>query len=240
MSDDAREAVLGRVRRALGRDGPLTGEALAAVEHRLAEPRPNLIPARSRLDPEGRIKLFTDQAEAVTTEVRRLSRYADLPEALAEYLRAHNLPARVAMAPDPLLDRAGWGATDGGRAPLEIRRGTATADDEVGVTTAFAGVAETGTVMLVSGLDNPAMLAFLPETCVVVLPAKRVVGAYEEGWRRLREAHGAPPRAVTFVTGPSRTADIEQTLQLGAHGPRRLLVLIVDEDAGEGGRRPVA
>jgi L-lactate dehydrogenase complex protein LldG len=143
------------------------------------------------------------------------------------------------MAPDPLLDRADWGAGDGGRATLEVRRGTAAADDQVGVTTAFAGVAETGTVMLVSGPDNPAMLGFLPETCVVVLPAGRVVGAYEEGWRRLREAYGgAPPRAVTFVTGPSRTADIEQTLQLGAHGPQRLLVLVVDEDDGE--RRPAA
>lgn len=227
---DARDAVLGRVRRALGRDGPPAGEAEAAVERRLAEPRPNLVPARGRLDDtEARIKLFTAEAEAVAAEVRRVAGYAGLPEAVAAYLRAHNLPTAVAMAPDPLLDRADWSA----QPMLDVRRGDATAEDQVGVTAAAAGVAETGTLMLVSGPDNPVMLGYLPETCVVVLPAERIVGAYEEAWQRVREAHGAasPPRSVNFVTGPSRSADIEQTLQLGAHGPRRLLVLIVDDQA---------
>src|SRR3546814_17374947 len=89
---------------------------------------------------------------------------------------------------------------------------------------AFAGIAETGTVMMASGPDAPITLNFLPENHVVVLRASQVAGTYEEAWQRLREARGrgVMPRAVNLITGPSRTGDIEQTILLGAHGPRRL------------------
>ena len=229
MADDARAAVLARVRRALGRAGPLAGEPRAAVERRLAEPPPGIIPARAHgLELEDRIRLFTAQAKAVAGDVRRLDRLAELPGAVAGYLRAHNLPRRVVMAPDLLLERAGgWGP-----AMVEVRRGAADPADEVGLAAAFAGVAETGTLMLVSGPDNPVLLGFLPETSIVVLPAERLVGTYEEAWHWLRAAYGAAlPRSVNLITGPSRSGDIEQTLQLGAHGPRRLLTVIVDEPA---------
>ena len=96
------------------------------------------------------------------------------------------------------------------------------------------GFAETGTLMMTSGPDHPSTLNFLPETHIVVLPAERIGGAYEEGWAHLR-AEGGPdadasfmPRTVNLVTGPSRTADIEQTIALGAHGPRRLHIVIVE------------
>jgi L-lactate dehydrogenase complex protein LldG len=85
--------------------------------------------------------------------------------------------------------------------------------------------------MLRAGPDHPTTLNFLPDTHIVVLRASRVVGPYEDGWARLREA-GAMPRAVNFVSGPSRTADIEQTIQLGAHGPRRLHIVLVEDGDG--------
>ena len=89
--------------------------------------------------------------------------------------------------------------------------------------------------MLCSGPAGPTTLNFLPETHVVVLRADQVVGPYEEAWDLLRSARGAAglPRTVNFVTGPSRTADIEQTIQMGAHGPRRLCILLVDDDGGD-------
>ncbi len=65
--------------------------------------------------------------------------------------------------------------------------------------------------------------------------AGQVVGAYEDGWDRLRAA-GRMPRAVNFVTGPSRSGDIEQTLHLGAHGPRQLHIVLV-EDGPAGSRK---
>ena len=102
------------------------------------------------------------------------------------------------------------------------------------VTGAFAAVAETGTLMLVSGPEHPTTLNFLPDTHIVVLERNAVVGTYEEAWDRLRAATGgAPlPRTVNFVTGPSRTGDIEMQIELGAHGPRRLHILLVEGEAG--------
>ena len=98
----------------------------------------------------------------------------------------------------------------------------------MGLTTAFAGIAETGTLMLLSGPQTPTTIAFLPETSIVVLRAERVLRAYEDGLSLLREERGALPRSINLITGPSRSGDIEQTIQLGAHGPKRLLVLLVD------------
>ncbi len=103
------------------------------------------------------------------------------------------------------------------------------------VSHAFAGVAETGTLVLASGPDNPTSLNFLPDNHIVVIDAKDVAGDYESIWPRLREQYGEGlmPRAVNLITGPSRSADIEQTLILGAHGPRRLHVIVVgDASAG--------
>jgi len=98
------------------------------------------------------------------------------------------------------------------------------------VSRAFAGVAETGTLVLTSGADNPTSLNFLPDNHIVVIDAKDVAGDYEAVWPRLREKFGdLMPRVVNLITGPSRSADIEQTLILGAHGPRRLHVIVVGE-----------
>jgi L-lactate dehydrogenase complex protein LldG len=72
-------------------------------------------------------------------------------------------------------------------------------------------------------------LNLLADTEIVLVRASRVVGAYEEAWDLLREAFGGMPRNVMLVTGPSRSADIEQALELGAHGPRRLHVVLVDD-----------
>jgi len=94
---------------------------------------------------------------------------------------------------------------------------------------AVAGVAETGTVLHASGAANPSTLVCLPEAHGIVVTRDRIVGAAEQAWRLM--AGGGPlnmPRAVHWITGPSRTADIEQTLLMGAHGPRRLHVLIAD------------
>ncbi|MBA3903867.1 MAG: hypothetical protein C0522_09380, partial [Rhodocyclaceae bacterium] len=103
----------------------------------------------------------------------------------------------------------------------------ATGDDLVGVTGAFCAIADTGTLMLLSGPDTPAATSLLPETHIAILPVSRVVPFMEDGWRLLREEKGSLPRAVNFVSGPSRTADIEQTVTLGAHGPYRVHIILV-------------
>ena len=97
------------------------------------------------------------------------------------------------------------------------------------VSPAFAGVAETGTLVMASGPENPTTLNFLPDNHIVVLQAQDIAGDFESVWARLREARGkgAMPRTLNMITGPSRSADIEQTLLLGAHGPRNLHIVLV-------------
>jgi L-lactate dehydrogenase complex protein LldG len=222
----SREAVLGRLRQAIGRSAAEQAQAETVVRERLAAPAANLIPGRGQLDREGRVALLAQMAEAVSAEVRRLGRIDEVAATVSAYLRQHNLPQRVVAAPDRRLDAAGWE----GQPLLRLRRGNAAEDDPTGVTLAVAGIAETGTLMLASSPERPSLLGFLPETSVVVVFASDIDGAYEQSWARLRGALGTPPRSVNLITGPSRTGDIGQKIELGAHGPRRLLVLIVDED----------
>lgn len=221
---DARAAVLGRIREALDRTPEAEARARERVAAWAADRHPELVPARGQLAPEDRIGLFIEQARAVQTEVERVTGPAAIPAVVARYLRRHNLPQKLAMAPEPALDLADWAS----QPLLRIRRGTADAGDSTGLTLATAGVAETGTLLLASSAERPTLLAFLPETCIVVLGTDRVVGSYEQAVALHREEAGGLPRSLNFVTGPSRTGDIAQKLELGAHGPRRLLVVLVD------------
>jgi L-lactate dehydrogenase complex protein LldG len=114
---------------------------------------------------------------------------------------------------------------------LSVNTGAAESGDLVAISHAFGAVAETGTLVLASGRANPTTLNFLPDTHIVVVDRDEVAGDYETVWQRLREEFGGRtmPRVVNWITGPSRSADIEQTLVLGAHGPRRLHVIVVGQ-----------
>ncbi len=224
----SRERILATIRGSLGR-GALGGAEAETLEARLRAPAPGPIPARAKLGQEGRMDLFVEMAVFSGASVARVDGKSTVPAALADYLAGENLPARVVMADDRALRDIPWSR----HGLLEIRRGVPDPADLVGVTGAFAGIAETGTLMLVSGPESPTPLNFLPETHIVVLSGDRVVGAYEDGWARLRgqgqkRGSWAMPRTVNLITGPSRSADIELTLQLGAHGPRRLHVILID------------
>jgi L-lactate utilization protein LutC len=223
----AREQMLAGIRTALGRD-TLAAATAAALDRRLQQPRGNVVPARGKVPAEGRVELFIAEAERVNATAVRLARLDDVPTAVVSYLRAANMPAVVRAGTDALLRAVPWG-----REPLlRVETGVAVDEDAVSVTSAFAGIAETGTLVLCSSAESPTTLNFLPEVHIVVLPTDRIVGTYEEGWQRLRGRFGAGkmPRVVNWITGPSRTADIEQTLLLGAHGPKRLHILLIDGD----------
>jgi L-lactate dehydrogenase complex protein LldG len=167
-------------------------------------------------------------AELSASTVARLRSREEVPDAVAEYLARQNLPAQLRLAPDPRVTSLPWNR----RPVLILKRGRSNGEDLVSLTPAFAAVAETGTLALVSGPQTPTTLNFLPETHLVLVEAGQILGTYEEVWTQLRQAYGegAVPRTVNFITGPSRSADIEQTLQMGAHGPRRLHILLVDPD----------
>ena len=194
------------------------------VRDRLSRHPRNLVPRRAMPVGDDANALFVDMARQAAASVSELKSRDEIPAAAAAFLRQHDLPEKLRLAADARLAGLDWGG-------LETIGGPAGADDTAALSHAFCGIAETGTLMMLSGPDNPVSLNFLPDNHLVVLEAGGIVGAYEDAWDRLREKMGesAMPRAVNWITGPSRTADIEQTLVLGAHGPRRLHILLIRE-----------
>jgi L-lactate dehydrogenase complex protein LldG len=220
-----REAILKRVRAAL----PAGGEREDAVRRRLADARAGVIPARGQLAPMKRTALFVAMAEKAAASVERVATADAVPAAVSAYLRGRNLPASVRMGADPRLAEMPWAS----ETTLQIGHGPSDGNDEVAVSHAFAGVAETATLVLHSGADNPTTLNFLPDHHIVVLNAADIEGDLEACIARVRRqfGKGRMPRTLNLITGPSRSADIEQTLLLGAHGPRALHIIVVGEAA---------
>ncbi|MCX7381494.1 MAG: LUD domain-containing protein [Alphaproteobacteria bacterium] len=227
----SRETMLNAIRRGLKR-GPLPEDQQMGLRARLAGHPRHLIPARSRVSRPEQIALFIRNVEKEFGSVARVADLAAIPASVAGYLAAQNLPTDFAMAPHPELAAIPWDTSP----LLRQRIGRAESTDLVSLQHGYAAIAETGTLMLPAAPERPTTLNLLSDTFLVVLRASRIVGAYEEAWDLLRaesqdaRSGGFMPRNVMLVTGPSRSADIESTLELGAHGPRRLHVLLVEDD----------
>ena len=224
LNPQSRDIVLGRIRRALGaKDDDV--ERRVAVQRRLHAPSTGPLPARTQGSRQEHIQQLKTRLEALSASAE-VAPVADIPARVADFLKRNNLPARVRSGGDPLLAGLDWS-----KAPsITVEHGRAQPTDEVSLTHAVAAAAETGTLVLVSGTDNPTTLSFLPETEIIVVRAEDVEGSYEATWGRIRALYGdrTMPRSVNWVSGPSRTGDIDQTLVLGAHGPRRLHVVIAE------------
>lgn len=218
-----RDVILSRIRASLGPTDDVARRK--AVEARLARPVKGVVPARGQLEPDARLALFRQKAAEAAATVETVRSCADVPKAIAAWLRARNLPASVRIGSDKRLAAMPW---DKQRA-LELRRGPSDGDDETGVSHAFGGIAETGTLVMTSGPENPSTINFLPENHIVVLDARDVDGDLETVMARIRRkfGRGQMPRTVNFITGPSRSGDIEQKIILGAHGPRALHIIVV-------------
>jgi len=213
---NARTNILARIRNAQGRAVTVNAEERDAVGQYIAAhpqgPRPQV-----DADVESR---FRDRALNLATTITEVKSLADIPAAIASYLRDLKLtPAAVCWPEFAALDWAAHG--------LNVEARAARGDDLVGITGVFCAIAETGTLMMCSGPETPPAASLLPETHIAVVPRSRIVTGMEDGWDLLRRERGAMPRAVNFISGPSRTADIEQTVTLGAHGPYRVHLLLL-------------
>jgi L-lactate dehydrogenase complex protein LldG len=226
MAMTPRDIILATVRRSLGVTGAEAPRRLE-VATRLAGHPAGIVPERGQLPPARRVDLFVRMVEAAAGTAEWTADPAGIPAAVAAFLRALNLPLAIRHGDDALLGSLPWESAG----TLEVRRGASDGRDLAAVSHAFAAVAETGTLVLTSGPDNPTTLNFLPDVHIVVVNASDVAGDFETVTARLRERFGAGsmPRVVNLITGPSRSADIEQTLILGAHGPRKLHVIVVGE-----------
>jgi len=223
----ARAAILQRIRAAQRRPPQATAEEWAAVEDYLARhpegPRP-------RIEGDLRIR-FRAMAERMASTVDEVPHLADAPAAVARYLQAKNLPLRAVIW--PTLASLDWGRAGIAVEARPMRRDELQGADLVGITGCFCAFAETGTIVLTSGPQTHSSAHLLPETHVALIPASRIVAGMEDVFALMRAEGGGAgmmPRAVNMVSGPSRTADIEMTLVLGAHGPYAVHVVLVTED----------
>ena len=217
----SREDILGRVRAGLQRNAgnAAVGREVmtAALSSRSQGPKPVFDAA-----PQALLERFRVKSEAQSSTVDIVAAEAEVPAAIARYLTAMNLP-KTAVAQPALahLDRAAAG--------LRVELRGARDADLVGITGCFCAVAETGTLMMCSSPDTPAAVSLLPETHVAVVRASRILPCMEDAWNLARAELDTLPRAVNFISGPSRTGDIEQTIVLGAHGPYRVHLVIVED-----------
>ncbi|WP_416898077.1 MAG: LutC/YkgG family protein [Minwuia sp.] len=198
-----------------------------AVEARMREHRINLMPARADKPEPERLQLFLDKCAELAITIDRLGSADDAPAAIAGYLKRHNLPGEIRISPSAEIAGLPWD-----KAPLlSVTPGRAEISDQVAVTPAAAGIAETGTLVMTSGADTPATLNFVPDNHIVVLKRSQVVRAMEDAFAMVRErfGEGSMPRTVNMISGPSRTGDVEQKIVMGAHGPRRLHILLIDD-----------
>ena len=207
----ARENILNKIRKAQTPNANATDAIAQHLAHHPRGPRPNM--------PDDLVAHFKTRALKLSSDVLETDDKKNVPELLANYLREKSLPMSGVCWPE--LAALPWLA-----AGLEIPSRPATNDDAVGVTSAFCAIAETGTLMMLGSANTPATTSLLPETHVAIVDPKRIVATMEDAWELMRKEVGLPPRAVNFISGPSRTADIEQTVTLGAHGPYRVLLII--------------
>ena len=215
MSSSSRDEILGKIRKARGRSGPIEGSERDRLDARLKSRPRGIIPQKARNTGAALVQDFVIRAKGVEATVQDISALSEIPDAVATYL-----------APHADLAQIDWGQ----RPTLTVSEGRSFGQDKVSLTRAFAGIAETGTLMLLAGSDAPTTLNFLPEHHIVVLKRSEIVGAYEDAWDKLRDQVGPDgilSRVVNMITGPSRTGDIEQTIELGAHGPLGLHILVL-------------
>jgi len=220
----ARDAVLGSVRAALGPrkpDAERRAAALAYIAAHRQGPRPAM--------PEDLVARFVERATDMASTVARIPSLADVPQAVARYLDALDLPPTLAMQKSrsgvcwPAFEALDWSAHG-----LAIEARPTSGHDRLGITGSFCAIAETGTLVFTTAADTPTASMLLPDTHVCVVRTARIVAGMEEAFALVRREHDVMPRAVNLVSGPSRTGDIEQTIVLGAHGPFRVHILLAD------------
>jgi L-lactate dehydrogenase complex protein LldG len=214
---DARERVLADIRTALNRAGPLPDSVARTLQGRLSRPRANLKPAIG----DDLIAHFIEKLTAVSGKVTRVPSIDKVAEVVAAHLQSFDLGGSLVVAPDPALEGIPWSNR------LSVERRAAGGEDRLSVTGAYAGVAETGSLVLLSSSESPTTLNFLPDDHVIVVRESQIVPHIEDVWARMRSDKRAMPRTVNFITGPSKTGDVEMIIQEGAHGPRRVHVILV-------------
>jgi L-lactate dehydrogenase complex protein LldG len=169
---------------------------------------------------ESLVLLLKRKLEAVHTSVDIVSSAEQIGQSIVGFLNDHDSPLNVGVVP----------GVDTGSIPPHLGITFYPCQDMAAchtiITTAAFGIAETGTVVLPSSLQRPTLANFLPDNCIILLDQVNIRPSMEAAFSSVQNSDSGMPRALNLISGPSKTADIEQTLVYGAHGPIQLHVII--------------
>lgn len=223
---DNRARMLAQIRNALGRPAPVIPEPLPAFDSH--------IPTKNDV---GLVETFSRELEKVGGRVSRAQSSEELRQLLQELYSPEEY-ATVAVSACEVLDQLGlreW-LVSIGRQVVPLLKEFSTEDSldqykhvlmkaDLGITCADYALADTGTLVLVSGGEQHRLISLLPPVHVCLLDPRRIFASLTDFLAR-EDAISQPPFAMTCITGPSRTADIELTITMGIHGPRALQVVL--------------
>jgi L-lactate dehydrogenase complex protein LldG len=196
-------------------------DILSAIRARRLRDAPRPQPYRIAPPSHGLVAHFEERAKAAAAQVRVLAGTDEIRAAIADVLRSRNLPAMLHVPPDPRFGQLPWQDAPG----LSLLRDPPGAEDTA-ISLAQFAIAETGTLVYPASPERPPSWHFRPGLEIAVLAGDSIRRTLEDMLQEMK-TQGPLPSTVNLVTGPSRTGDIEQTLELGAHGPRELVILIV-------------
>ncbi|TNF34430.1 MAG: lactate utilization protein [Gammaproteobacteria bacterium] len=184
----------------------------------------SIAPYRIKLaDP---LEHFRRGLEKVSASHETLNSIDQISQAIQDYLHQHQAGHELVVT--RAIKMAGLLANT----TLQLLAAPTLGNEKNVITLAYAGIAETGSLVLLSGGDTPTTSNFLPDNYICVLRTADILNDMESLWARLKTEKASLPRSINIITGPSRTADVEQTIQMGAHGPRQVHVILWD-DAGQ-------
>lgn len=217
----SREQVINSIRASLKRAEALDPNVIRSLEARDSAMQPHVQPAFD----EDLVERVIRKHEAVHGSVVRIASLDDLAATVHAYLEELDLPDElVAASHGDLVSALKESA-------IKVEFRPTRGDDLVALSVADAAIAETGTLVLVSSAHAPMLHNYLPDHHLVLLRTSSIVRWQEDVWRILKEQDNFPPRGIAMITGPSKTADVEQTLEYGAHGPRAVHLIVFNDSS---------
>lgn len=219
MSSTSRERILAAIGSSQSAVMPADSETLTVSERLQRRPRGPLPILPGDLELVFKMRL---QGAAATCSTVAADQQAQqqIGQQVLQWLQQQNAALSLTCSESELLDSVDWPEA------LDVSKCSDNSIHDTTVCEAFCAIAETGSLVLLSSRASPTTLNFLPDNFICLLHRQTIVQHIEDVWQRVRTETGGMPRALNIITGPSRTADVEQTIQLGAHGPRRMHVIL--------------
>lgn len=218
--NSARKKVLAGIRSALQQSDRLSPDPVKSEQYLTAHRR-GVVANVDGDSHEDLVASFIDRAEKLRATVTTVESLAEVCECIAKQMQQYNLGNSLRVSTEAIISQIDWSRTP----DLVVVDGAAVPEDKVSLTGCLCGIAETGSLVLLSSRKSPSTLKFLPEMHMVLITSKQIVAVYEDAWDLIRQGE-AIPRTVNFITGPSCTGDIEQKLLMGMHGPAKLNIIL--------------